>query len=210
MMTPEAIFTIIFIFVLLLIPFGLGLNLCRAFRKRKEIETLFSEMKYISGRVIGYTKRKYDSENMGDYYPIIEYIPNRAETLWAEGESCNKDKHPINSNIKLMFHPRDKRYVMPILTRDFARGRASFEKNIELGLNLIMTAIIIGSVIYYKGFAPNILICFCLSYALGVLFGVLFNKTDADEKIRVRQSKIRDKRLLAAQKRGNIPCYLEE
>jgi len=210
MMNPEAIFTIIFITVLLLIPFGLGLHLSRSLRKRKDIETLFSETHRRSGRIIGYTKRKYDTENIGDYYPIIEYISDAGERLWAEGDSCDKDDYSINSTIKILFHPRDERHVMPVLTEEQARMRMKFEKNIELFANLIFTVFILGTFIHYKGASPHLLILLFLTYAVGFVFGAVLSTKKSDEKLRIRHSKVRNQRLVAAQAKGFIPCYLEE
>ena len=210
-MDPESIFTIIFIIVVLSIPFGLGLGLWRAISKRKEIENLFSEAKYSSGRVIGYTKRKYNTENIGDYYIIIEYLSDQGKVIWAEGDSCEKDAYSINSKIKLMFHPRDKRYVMRVLAQDLARVRTSFEKNVDLFINIIFTILILASVLYYYGYTPHFLTPLLLSYSIGFVFGAITkSKSKLDEKSRIQNSEDRNKRLITAQEKGDIPCYLEE
>jgi hypothetical protein len=210
-MDPESIFTIIFILVVLSIPFGLGLGLWRAASKRKEIENLFSEAKYSFGRVIGYTERQYDSENIGHYYAIIEYLSDQNEAVWAETESCNKDDYSINSKIEVMCHPRDKRMVMIVLTQNLLRVRFNFEKNLGLFVNLIFTTFILATVIYYHGYAPHILIPLFLSYSAGFLFGVITkNKSQLEEKLRIKDVEERNKRLIAAQQKGDIPCYLKE
>lgn len=173
MTNPEALFTIIFIVVILLIPFGIGANLSRALRKRKDVETLYSEAKYCSGHVIGYTKRKYDSENTGDYYPIIEYSSDKGERIWAEGQSCNKDEYSIKSKIDLLVHPLDERYVITVLTRDIMRVRTGFEKNLEVFINFVATVFVISCVVYYKKYALSHLALLSLSYILGCVFGII-------------------------------------
>lgn len=182
MMSPEDIFFILFIGILLLIPFGLGVNLSRSFRRRKEIEILFSERKYRSGRVIGYTKRKYDTENMDDYYMVIEYMSDQGEPLWAEGDSCNKNELLINSEINIMIHPRDERCVWREISLDHTKILINVEKNIELFFNLIFTVIIIGTVIYYKGYAAHLFIPLLLAYAVGLAFGSIFTGKKTEKK----------------------------
>ncbi len=210
MMNPENIFAILFVGILLLIPFGLGANLSRSFRRRKEADTLFSEIKYKLGRVVGYTKRKYDTENMGDYYMVIEYTSDQGERLWAEGDNCDKNALPINSEIQIMLHPRDKRSVRRAFTQDHTKMLAGIEKNVELFFNLIFTVMILGTVIYYKGYAAHVFIPLLLAYAAGLAFGAIFTGKTSDEKLRGLHIKHRNKRLIAAQAKGGIPCYLEE
>lgn len=209
-MNPEDIFTILFVGILLIIPFGLGTNLSRSLRRRKETQTLFSELMYGFGRVIGYTKRKYDTENMGDYYMVVEYMSDQGELLWAEGDSCHKNALPINSEISIVFHPRDKRSVRRALTQGHTKVHEEIEKNVELFLNLTITVIIIGTVIYYKGYAAHLFIPLFLSYAVGLAFGAIVTGKKSDEKLRVRHSKNRNERLMVAQAKGSIPCYIEE
>ena len=209
-MNPEAIFSIIFTFVILAIPFALGLGLTKALRKRKDIEFLFSESKYATGRIVGYTKRKYDTENIGDYYPIIEYMSGDGQRLWAEGQSCDKNKYAVNSKIKLMFHPQDRRYVMLSPTQGLIKARAGFEKNLELSINLIFTVLMVASFVHYIGYAPYIFMVLSLSYLVGIIFGIILNKRKADKPTKVLHSPDRDRRLIAAQNRGQIPSYLKE
>lgn len=210
MTNPEAIFTIIFIVIILLIPFGIGVNLSRALRKRRNIETLFSEAKYCPGRVIGYTKRKYDSENMGDYYPIIEYRSDKGKRIWAEGGSCDKDAHSINAKVDLMVHPLDERYVTVVFTQDLMRVRVTFEKNLEIFVNIVATVFVISCVVYYKKYALSQLVPLLLSYVLGFVFGIFFSGSKTEDKVRLTQSRDRHKRLVTAQQKNVTPCYLEE
>jgi len=210
MKNPEAIFTIIFIVVILLIPFGIGANLSRALRKRKDVETLFSDAKYCSGHVIGYTKRKYDSENTGDYYPILEYGSDKGKRIWAEGESCDKDEFSISSKVELLVHPLDERYVTFVLTRDLMRVRAGFEKNLEVFINIVATVFVISCVVYYKKYALSQLVPLLLSYLLGFVFGIIFSGRKTEDKVRLRHSRDRHNRLITAQQKNVIPCYLEE
>lgn len=210
MINPEAIFTIVFIVVILLIPFGIGENLSRSLRKRKDIESLFSDAKYCSGHIVGYTKRKYDTENTGDYYPIVEYRSDEGLRIWAEGESCDKDAHRINAKIELMVHPLDERYVIFVLSQDLMRWRTSFEKNLEIFVNIIATVFVISCVVYYNKYAPSQLGTLLLCYVVGIGFGMIFSGRKTQEKIRLRHSRDRHKRLIAAQDKNVIPCYLEE
>ncbi len=209
-MTPESIFTIVFIIVVLSIPFALGLGLWRAISKRKEIETLYSEAKYISGRIIGYTERAYDSENTRHHYAIVEYLSDQNEVLWAETDGCNKEDYSINSDVNLMYHPRDKRYVMVVLTQDILRMRLNFERYLGLFINIVFTIFILASAIYY-GYGPHILISLFLSYFAGFAFGAITkNKCKLEEKSRIQASEDRNKRLISAQEKGDTPCYLKE
>tara|TARA_R110002072_G_scaffold79879_4_gene183885 strand:- start:465 stop:1094 length:630 start_codon:yes stop_codon:yes gene_type:complete len=209
-MTPESIFTIIFIIVVLSILFGCGLGLWRAISKRKEIENLFSEAKYISGRVIGYTERKYDSENTRHHYAIVEYLSDQSEVVWAETQSCNKGDYSINSEVNLMYHAHNKRDVMVVLIQDTLKMQLSFERNLELFINVIFTTLILVSVIYY-GYGTHILIFLLLSYSAGFAFGAITkNKSKLEEKLRIQYSKDRNKRLIPAQEKGETPCYLKE
>ena len=209
-MSPENIFTVIFIIVVLSIPFGLGLGLWRAISKRKEIENLYSEAKYITGRVVGYTERRYDPENTRHHYTIVEYLSDQNEVLWAETDSCNKEDYSINSEVNLMYHPRDKRYVMVVLTQDILRMRLNFERYISLFINIVFTIFIFVSVIYY-GYGSHILISIFLSYVVGFAFGAITkNKSKLEEKLRIQESEDRNKRLILAQEKGEIPCYLKE
>lgn len=209
-MDPESIFTIIFIIVVLSIPFGSGVWLWRAISKKKEIENLFSEAKYISGRVIGYTERRHDSENTRHHYAIIEYLSDQNEVVWAETEACNKDDYSIHSEVNVMYHPRDNRRVIVVLTQGILKTRFSFEKYFGLFVNFIFTFFIFASVISY-GYGPHALTFLFLSYSAGFIFGAITkNKSTLEEKLRVQHSAARNKRLIAAQNKGEIPCYLKE
>lgn len=182
----------------------------RSVSKRKEIENLFSETKYISGCVIGYTERKHDTENTRHHYAIIEYISDQNEVIWAENEGCNKGDYSIKSEVNLMYHPRDKRNVMIALSQDHPRIQANFEKNLGLSINILFTLFIFSSVAYY-GHGYPILISFLLSYSGGFVFGaVTKNKNKREEDLRIQDSEARNKRLIAAQEKGEIPCYLKE
>lgn len=209
-MSPEAIFTLIFIAVILLIPFGLRLNLSRAIRKRKDIEGLFSDSKYNICRVIGYTERKKDTENIGDYYPVLEYVSEQGERIWAEGDSCDKDFYAMGSSISIMFHPRDNKDVMCLINDDVTRARVSIDKNIEIFFNFLITVFVISGIFYYKGNVPHLLAPLILSYAAGLISGVIFGAKKSDEKSRIRLSQNGNKRLITAQEKGYIPCFLYE
>ncbi|WP_189581153.1 hypothetical protein [Litorimonas cladophorae] len=210
MINPEAIFTFVFVAVLLAIPFAIGMNLSRALRNRREIKSLISEAKHSSGRVVGYTKRRYDSESIGQYYPIFEYKTDDGHLLWAEGQSCDIDEYPINSSIELMFHPRDKRDVAFVVTQNLMQMRMNFEKNLGVSFNIFATIFLIACIVYYKKYEPVHLIALTLSYAIGLIFGVILSTEKADERLRVQSSENRNRRLVAAQKKYVIPCYLEE
>lgn len=210
-MDAEGIFTVIFILVLLAIPFGLGLHLWRAIRQRKKIENLSSEVKRGSGRVVGYTERRYDPENSGDHYAVVEYLSDQNEVVWAESEGCNKEDHPINAKVDVMYHPRDERRVTLFLTQEIQRLRFTFEKNLGLAFNFIFTIFVLATVFQYHGHAPNILIPLFVSYLAGLLFGAMTKDTRRwEEKARMQDSDERNRRLRVAQQRGDVPCYLKE
>lgn len=210
-MDPENIFTIIFIIVVLSIPFWLGLSLRKAIRKRKEFERLFSGVKLRSGRVVGYTERRNDTENIGDYYAVIAYLSDQTETIWAETGGCGKDDHIINAKLDVICHPHDARLVTVVLTQEILRRGLSFEKNLELVLNVLFTFIVLATVLYYYGFDPKISIPLLSSYAAGFICdGLTRNKNTQEGKLWNRDCKDRDRRLSAAQHQGVIPCYLKE
>jgi len=205
----EVLFGILFILVLLAIPSFLGLGLWKAVNKRAEIEALFSQAQYALGNVIGYTQRRYDPENTHDHFVIIKY-QNGGKTIWAEGDSCNKGDFLLNSEVKIMFHQRDPRYVKMVISNDILKMQVQFEQYIGLALNLVMTVLIFGAVFYYYGAGWHMVV-FLLCYVFGFLFGVITKmRNKLDEQMRINEQKHRDIRLTTGQKQGDIPCFLNE
>lgn len=209
-MTPESIFTIIFMIISLSIPFGLGLGLWRAIGTKREIDALLSESIQSTGRVVGYTERTFDPDNITQHYAVIEYPTDRDEVVWAESEGCDKGAWPINAEVEVMYHPRDRRSVMVVADKHRLRLRIGFEKSVLLVTNLIFAILIFTSLAYYR-YPWSVIITLLFVYLGGFVFGAIIkSKNRHEERTRVLQSKLRDDRLIAAQRVGNIPCSLKE
>lgn len=210
-MDAEGLFSIVFILVLLSIPFGLGFHLWKSIRTRKDIESLYAAAACRSGRVVGYTETAYDPDIVGEHYIVVEYTTDRNEPDWAEAGGHKRADYPVNSAVYVMCDPQDARRVMIVHTRAAAQLGVRIEKNLGLVINLVFTALILASVYQYHALAPDILAPFFASYVAGMLCGAMMKKTGVrDGTWALQERRARHNRMEVAQRNGDVPCYLKE
>jgi uncharacterized membrane protein (DUF106 family) len=77
-------------------------------------------------------------------------------------------------------------------------------------ISIICALAFFGLVIEIAGFS-FILLILLLSYVIGLIWGIVTrNQPGREEKTRLKINKNRNKRLVEAQEKGEVPCYLKE
>ncbi|MDZ7823568.1 MAG: hypothetical protein U5K75_05665 [Ahrensia sp.] len=114
------------------------------------------------GRIIGYTLRHPNTENMGDFFAVVGSSCVQNELIWAQKQSGSKG-FKISSDVTIAYHPRDKRDVRILLSANLLEVQSTIEKNLNLLGNIAFTILILSTVVYYYRVSLNIIGSFSLS-----------------------------------------------
>lgn len=206
----EQISTFVFLAVLLAIPFFLGRSFYRALVTRKRIEQEARELIYTQARIIGFTEQPAYSEDSHMHSPIVEYKTSGNEVVWAQTQPSDKDRDELGVTVEIMWQPERPRQAHILPYKEFSTVVVGFGKIIEVVLSLVGICFVFGVAIHFHGFAIHIIGPLMIMLVIGFGFGHLTNgRRTYAEKVDMAGYQRQCDRLIQAQKRGVVPCYLK-
>jgi hypothetical protein len=207
----ETLFSVVFVGVLLAIPFFSGRSFYRALVTRKRIEHESREVIFSQARIVGFTEQPANSEDRDKHSAIVEYETFDNEVIWAETQLRDKGSHKLNSVVEIMWRPKRPRQVYIIPYKEFSTVVVGFEKNIEVVFNLVGICFVFGFAIQASGFAIHIIGPLLIMLGIGFGFGhVTKGRGTYAERLDVDSYQRQCDRLIPAQERGVVPCHLNE